>query len=83
MTEAIIAVQDFLFFDRGIESFIVLNAKTNKRSRRVKEKTGARYLGMAKLDHHEGISDAVKWEVIRESWATHRGRNVNGNQGPT
>jgi ribosomal-protein-alanine N-acetyltransferase len=74
MTEAVSAVQDYLFFDLGIERFVVTNARTNQASRRVKQKTGARLLGPATLQHHQGGLDAEKWEVTRERWATLRGR---------
>ena len=68
MTEAVTAVQDFLFFELGIDRLVVVNAKTNKASRRVKEKTGARFLGIMEFEHHEGGSESEKWEVTRETW---------------
>ena len=64
MTEAVSAVNDFLFFKLGIESFIVANVKSNARSKRVKEKTGATFLRMDVLPHHTGESETEVWEVI-------------------
>ena len=54
MTEAIEAVNDFVFNTLGIESFYVLNAPSNIGSRRVKQKTGAEFVGYAELPHHNG-----------------------------
>lgn len=68
MTEAIAATNDFLFFEAGIERFVVFNAKVNVRSRRVKEKTGAKFLEIVRLNHHSGTSETEKWEVTRENW---------------
>ncbi len=76
MSEAITGVQDFLFFKLGIESMIVVNAKTNARSRRVKEKTGARFIGDGTLEHRSGENEVEKWEVTRESWAKFRNKGI-------
>ncbi len=73
MTEAVTAVQDFLFFELGIDRLVVVNAKSNIGSRRVKEKTGARFLGIMEFEHHEGGSESEKWEVTRETWRKLRG----------
>ena len=66
-------VQDFLFFELGIDRLVVVNAKTNIGSRRVKEKTGARFLGIMEFEHHEGGSESEKWEVTRKTWRKLRG----------
>jgi [ribosomal protein S5]-alanine N-acetyltransferase len=72
MTEAIAAVNDFAFLTLGLESFYVCNAVANVASRRVKQKTGAEFVGHVELPHHNGESTAEKWKVTRESWL---GRN--------
>ena len=77
MTEAITAVQDYLFFELGIERFVATNSKANKGSRRVKEKTGARYLGDAEVEVREGGYEAEKWEVTREGWENSRRRRFS------
>jgi ribosomal-protein-alanine N-acetyltransferase len=68
MTEAITAVNDFAFNTLGIESFYVCNAATNVASRRVKQKTGAEFVGYVELPHHDGQSRSEKWRVTRENW---------------
>jgi [ribosomal protein S5]-alanine N-acetyltransferase len=37
-------------------------------SRRVKQKTGAEFLGYVELAHHDGQTLAEKWRVTRENW---------------
>jgi RimJ/RimL family protein N-acetyltransferase len=76
MTEAICRVNDYLFFELGIEEFRVCNAKTNEKSRRVKEKTGAVFIGMGELAHHNGETQSEVWEVTRENWAKIRGNTL-------
>ena len=73
MTEAISSVNDFAFETLGIESFHVCNAVSNAASRRVKQKTGAEFVGIVELPHHDGQTKAERWKVTRESW---RGRSA-------
>ncbi|MCB1563400.1 MAG: GNAT family N-acetyltransferase [Alphaproteobacteria bacterium] len=68
MSEAIAAVNDYLFFEVGLEKFTVLNAKSNITSRRVKEKTGAVFIGLTELEHHSGETEAELWDITRENW---------------
>ncbi|MBV9559085.1 MAG: GNAT family N-acetyltransferase [Bradyrhizobium sp.] len=68
MTEAVAAVNDFAFNTLGIESFHVCNAAANVASRRVKQKTGAEFVGHIELLHHSGQSKAEKWKVTRQVW---------------
>ncbi len=68
MTEAIASVNDFVFRTLGIESFYVCNVASNAASRRVKQKTGAEFVGYIELLHHNGQSKSEKWKVTRESW---------------
>jgi RimJ/RimL family protein N-acetyltransferase len=68
MTEAIASVNDFAFRTLGIESFYVCNAASNAASRRVKQKTGAEFVGYIELPHHNGQSRAEQWKVSREKW---------------
>jgi RimJ/RimL family protein N-acetyltransferase len=75
MTEAVIAVQDFIFFDLKVNKIIVMNVKGNKGSKRVKEKTGAKYLGITELEHHSGDVKTEKWEVTRKAWSEYRLRS--------
>ncbi|MDH6261350.1 GNAT family N-acetyltransferase [Bradyrhizobium sp. BR13661] len=73
MTEAIIAVNDFAFLTLCLEHFYVSNAATNEASRRVKQKTGAEFVGFIELPHHGGQSTAERWIVQREAWLRGRG----------
>jgi RimJ/RimL family protein N-acetyltransferase len=68
MTEAIKAVNDFVFKTLDIESFYVLNAPSNIGSRRVKQKTGAEFVGHVELPHHNGERKAERWKVTRAAW---------------
>jgi len=68
MTEAVIAVQNHVLITLGVERIVVLNASDNVASRRVKEKTGATYLGQIEVAHHDGSHLADQWEITRESW---------------
>jgi len=68
MTEAVGAFQDFVFFELGLESFVVLNAADNPASRRIKEKTGAQFLGEVDCLHHNGTERSERWLVTREAW---------------
>jgi [ribosomal protein S5]-alanine N-acetyltransferase len=75
MTEAIIAVNDFAFRTLGIESFYVCNVVSNVASRRVKQKTGAEFVGYVELPHHNGQSKSEKWKVTREGWLAQNSTN--------
>jgi len=68
MTEAIASVNDFAFSTLGIESFHVCNVESNVASRRVKQKTGAVFVGMIELPHHNGLTRAERWKVTRDGW---------------
>ncbi len=72
MTEAIAAVNDFAFETLGIDNFHVCNVATNAASRRVKQKTGAEFVGYIELPHHNGQSRSEKWKVTRENWLRQR-----------
>ena len=74
MTEAVTAIQDWLFFEQGIESLTVVNAASNEGSRRVKEKTGARFVKHIELAHNSGDSKTEVWEITEKSWKDYRGR---------
>lgn len=74
MTEAITAVNDFAFLTLGLDHFYVCNAATNEASRRVKQKTGAEFIGFIELAHHGGQLKSERWIVRREDWL--RGRSV-------
>jgi len=68
MTEAITAVNDFVFLTLGLDDFHVCNADSNAASRRVKQKTGAEFVGHVEIPHHDGQSRSEKWRVTRKAW---------------
>jgi RimJ/RimL family protein N-acetyltransferase len=78
MTEAIAAVNDFAFRTLAIESFYVCNAVSNVASRRVKQKTGAEFVGYIEIPHHNGQTKSERWRMTRESWL---GRSSKGSDG--
>jgi hypothetical protein len=48
---------------------------SNAASRRVKQKTGAEFVGYIELSHHNGQSKSERWRVTRENWL---GRSMDG-----
>jgi [ribosomal protein S5]-alanine N-acetyltransferase len=72
MTEAVAAVNDFVFKTLRLDSFYVCNAASNAASRRVKQKTGAEFVGYVDLAHRDGQTKSERWRVTRESWLSRR-----------
>jgi [ribosomal protein S5]-alanine N-acetyltransferase len=68
MTEAVATVNAFAFQKLQLESFFVCNVASNVASRRVKQKTGAEFVGYIELKHHNGQSISEKWIVRRVDW---------------
>lgn len=75
MTEAVTAVQDYLFFELGIEKLQVVNAMDNVGSHRVKEKTGAEFVKYGTLPHNSGEDRSEIWVVTKDRWKELRGRS--------
>ena len=69
MTEAVGPVTQYAFETLGFEKMIFNNAKGNVRSRRVKEKSGARLIGVvpAKFVNPEYTEQEI-WELTKEMW---------------
>lgn len=76
MSEAVETFQDHIFFDLGVDHIYVHNVASNVASRRVKEKTGAEFVGLVQKDHHQGESEVQRWIVTRDHWARIRGRRL-------
>ena len=76
MTEAITAVNDYVFDVLKFEKYTVCNAHGNEGSRRVKEKTGAVLIGQKKINHHQGITDSDVWEVTAKNWRKFKEKNL-------
>ena len=69
MTEAVEPVMDYAFGPLGFESLTFANARGNHRSRRVKEKTGAR---MVRTEPRKYVSpdytESEIWELTKSEW---------------
>lgn len=72
MTEAVAAVNDFVFDTLGLDSFQVGNVASNEASRRVKQKTGAEFAGFIENPHNNGETRAETWIVTRANWQRSR-----------
>jgi [ribosomal protein S5]-alanine N-acetyltransferase len=77
MTEAVTAFQDYIFFELGVDRITVHNAATNPASRKIKTKTGAVFVGIVEMDHHEGGKETEQWEITREGWTAFRERDTH------
>ena len=73
MTEAVTPVNDFAFIDLGFERLIFANAKGNIASRRIKEKTGAKFLRVEPASFVDPIySEREIWELTKTDWLEHK-----------
>jgi len=68
MTEAIAAIQDWVFTHTDLPKIVIKNAVSNVASRRIKEKTGAEFVGRDVCHHNSGDNEGEVWEVNREAW---------------
>jgi RimJ/RimL family protein N-acetyltransferase len=73
MTEAITAIQDWSFTQTEMSELLVKNALSNTSSRRIKEKTGAEFVGHDICAHNSGDNEGEVWVVRREAWLKLRG----------
>ncbi len=73
MTEAVEPILDYAFDHLGFETLVFSNALGNTKSRRVKEKTGARLIGTRpeKFVNPE-YSEAETWELTKKEWRQFR-----------
>lgn len=69
MTESVIPVTDYAFNVLGFDKLVFSNALGNEKSRRVKEKTGARLIGTRPAKFVDpNYSEAETWELSKEDW---------------
>lgn len=69
MTEAVNPVMDYAFGFLGFEKLIFSNAVGNLRSRRIKEKTGAHFLGTRSANFVDpSLTEAETWELNKHEW---------------
>ena len=74
MTEAVTAVQNYLFFELGVKTIRAMCAADNVGSRRIKAKTGAIFVGHTDANHHSGETKTEVWEVSIENWRAFQNR---------
>lgn len=69
MTEAVNPIMDYAFDGLGFEKLTFSNAVGNFRSRRIKEKTGARLLRIEKAEFVDPeLTEQEIWELTRREW---------------
>jgi len=69
MTEAVYSVMDFAFNQLGFKKLVFANALGNKRSRRIKEKTGAKLIGSEPAKFVDpNLTQHEIWELTKEDW---------------
>lgn len=74
MTEAVVPVTAHAFNDLGFDMLVFTNAVGNTRSRRVKEKTGARLVRVAPaMFVNPDFTEQEVWELSLDEWAQAHG----------
>jgi RimJ/RimL family protein N-acetyltransferase len=74
MTEAIRPVTDLAFSTLGFEKLVFANAAGNVRSRRIKEKTGARLIGVFPGKFVDpAYTEREVWEITPSEWIAFAG----------
>lgn len=69
MTEAVAPITEYAFTKLGFVNLIFSNAKGNFQSRRVKEKTGAKYLRTEAASFVDpDYSEHEIWELTKDEW---------------
>lgn len=69
MTEAVASVNEYAFDQLGFECLIFSNAKGNTKSRRIKEKTGAKYLRTEEAAFVDpNYTEHEIWKITKEEW---------------
>ena len=68
MSEAVDAVNRFVFEALRVESFIEENAANNPASRRLKERSGGEFLTYRNSDYRSGEHRSEVWRITRTGW---------------
>lgn len=69
MTEAVEPVMNYAFNELGFEKLTFANAVGNSRSRRIKEKTGARLIDVRPAKFvNPSYTEHEVWELTKEDW---------------
>lgn len=75
MTEAVAPVMDYAFNNLGFEKLVFSNALGNNKSRRIKEKTGATFIGLRPASFVDPqLTQAETWELTKENWLRFRSK---------
>lgn len=73
MTEALIPITDYAFEEIGFEKLVFSNAVGNLRSRRIKEKMGAKLKDIQKGQFVDpALTRREIWEITHAEWLSHR-----------
>jgi RimJ/RimL family protein N-acetyltransferase len=79
MTEAVVPVTDYAFSDLNFDKLVFSNALGNVRSRRIKEKTGARFVRTEPAKSvNPAYTEREVWELTKEEWVRFRDRHPDG-----
>lgn len=75
MSEAVFASQDYCFDVLGMPELLLSNAEPNAGSARLKEKSGAEFLGFTEEKYFAGGGTyrSMKWRLSAEAWRSVRG----------
>ena len=69
MTEAVEPVMNYAFDGLGFTKLIFANAVGNRKSRRIKEKTGARLIDVRPAKFvNPAYTEHEVWELTKEEW---------------
>jgi ribosomal-protein-alanine N-acetyltransferase len=75
MSEATAAINDCAFARLGFTELVLANAAGNVRSRRIKEKSGARFLGLTPCAYVDpSLTQQEQWLLSRTDWHEHRSK---------
>jgi len=78
MTEAVAPVMDFAFSQLGFDKLVFSNASGNIGSRRIKEKTGAKFLRTEPAKFVDPkFTEREVWELTKVAWNAFRSGNQN------
>lgn len=78
MTESVKPVMDYAFDQLGFEKLIFTNAVGNSRSRRVKEKTGATFIGTAPAKFVDpALTEHEIYELTKTDWAIFKSKRFS------
>lgn len=73
MTEAVEPVMNYAFNELGFETLFFANAIGNTKSRRVKEKTGARFMYVKPMKFvNPKFTETEIWELKKSEWTAHQ-----------